>query len=191
MMIDQLNMKFIELFVVLVGHLAWPIVVLLIAWKLIKELNSGLLAKIVRPGGTIEYAGMKLRVSEEVEKAQEDIVKAGLTIAPQAGEPQSEDFDENSTPYEIVMDAWADLADAITEVAMTFGGKNDRRQVWANAELLKEREIIGSDTVNAVRSLQSARNSIRYMGDVSIADAKSFSGSALPLTRYFEELADN
>lgn len=186
-------MKILELAVTFVGHIAWPIVALIIGLKLVSELKSGLLAKIVRPGGTIEYAGVKLRVSEDTEQARHSVEALGIKLeTPNYAEPvDAGPYDpkiDDLPPYEVVMTAWSDLAEIITQIAVRYKGYDDRRQVWANAEILRKKKVIDANTLEAVRDVQSARNSIRRTGEVDRDTARSYARSAYSLKKAFEAI---
>jgi hypothetical protein len=182
-------MEVAQLLVTLVGYLAWPVVALIVGLMLVRKLEGGLLAKIVKPGGTIEYAGMKLTVSE-TEQAKQALESAGIAIElPNYVEPIMDGRGpsaENLSPYEIVMTAWSDLAEVITQIATSHDGYDDRRQVWSNVEILREAGVIDHNTEAAVRSVQAARNSIRRTGSVTRETASDYAQSAYSLKRHFD-----
>ena len=183
-------MKIFELLVSLVGYIAWPIAAIIIGFKLLHEIRDGLIAKVVQPGGSIEYAGVKLKVSEQIEKAHAEVQAAGLES--QDANTLTIDsvfYEEDYTPYDMVMETWAELADAVTALAIKHGGKDDRRRVWENIKRLEQAAVIDSAKADATRSIQSARNSIRRTGEVGIKGATDFAASANALTEYFAKLA--
>jgi hypothetical protein len=184
-----------KLVVSLVLGLAWPIVALIVGFRLIAELKGGLVAKIVQPGGTIEYGGTKLTVAKietvERELQAEAAVEGHTLVEPTyASTDASSDLsiDENLTPYEVVMTAWGELARAITDVASKYDGEDDLRKVWGNVETLRDKSVIVQAIFDQVRELQTARNSVRRTGDISRDAATSFARSAFALKQKFERL---
>jgi hypothetical protein len=181
-----------RLFVTLIGYLAWPFVALVVGLTLVKKLEGGLLAKIVKPGGTIEYGGMKLTVSETTEQAKLAVETAKIPLeTPYYAEQIQDGLNpniEDLSPYEVVMTAWSDLAEVITQLAADHDGYDDRRQVWANVETLREKGIIDHNTEAAVRSVQAARNSIRRTQAVDRVTALKYAQSAYSLKKYFDSI---
>ena len=183
-------MRVLELLVSLVGHIAWPLAAIVIGLKLLNEFRDGLIAKIVQPGGSIEYAGVKLKVSEQIEKAHAEVQAAGLEGAEsEAPTIDSQFYEEDWAPYDIVMETWGELAGAVTRLAVKHGGKNDQRHAWSNVKLLEQKGVIDPAKAAATLSMQSARNSIRRTGDVGIKGALDFAASASALSEYFDGLA--
>jgi hypothetical protein len=185
-------MEAAKLLVSLVGYLAWPVVALIVGLSLIRELKGGLLAKIVQPGGTIEYGGMRLTVAEETEQAKHSVEALGIRLeTPGYAEAEPDAYDpkvDSLDAYEIVMTAWSDLAEVITQLAVKHDGWDDRRQVWSNVEILRDAKVIDHNTEAAVRSVQQARNSIRQKGEVSRETAKEYARTAYSLKKRFDEL---
>jgi hypothetical protein len=181
-------MRVLELTVLLIGYIAWPTVALIVGLRLVTELKGGLLAKIVRPGGTIEYGDLKLTVSA----AAHEVEQAGITLlTPEYAEPLPAGADAKAdelSPYDLVMTAWGDLAETVTQLAVQHRGYDDRRQVWANAEKLLKKGVIDKRTFEALRSVQAARNSMRRTGAIDSDSAHSYAQSAYSLKKHFESL---
>lgn len=185
-------MEFAALLFDFVARMSWPVVALILGRMILKELNSGLVAKIVQPGGSIEYGSVKLTVSELDEaKAKVESVVGSVEETPEYAEKSIStniQFEENFSPYEIVMTSWGDLANSITSLANSHDGYNDRRQIWSNIEILREKGVIDPNTEAAVRSIQIVRNGIRRTQRVTESEAKKFAQSAFALKIHFDKL---
>jgi uncharacterized protein YutE (UPF0331/DUF86 family) len=183
----------VESLVTLVGHLAWPLVALIVGLRLLAELKAGLITKIVNVGGSIEYAGLRLTVSEAAD-AKKSVESAGLVVeTPTYAIPAQvgdDNWADNLSPYELVMTSWNDLATVITKLAALHNGYEDKRQVWTNVEILRDKSVIPQAIYDAVRSVQAARNSIRHTGNVDQETAISLAKSSFSLMKFFETIPD-
>ncbi|NKL38782.1 hypothetical protein GFL49_34820 [Rhizobium leguminosarum bv. viciae] len=163
----------------LVGHLAWPLTALLLGIMVLKELKGGLISALMPNGGSIEAAGFKLQTNAAKQAAR----KANVAVV---DEPKAES-DKDLSPYEQVMDAWRELATALTAKAVELGGADDNRKIYLNIEILREKGVYDTDVLSSVRDLFQARNSARKLGADSLAeaDAESFVQTAKALTQIF------
>ena len=171
----------IELF----GDLAWPIAALIAAIYFINTLKSGILTKILPDGGTISFGDARVEVRKNLEEAEH--ATESLRDIPEEVplSRDEENFDDVTEPYDLVMDTWYELADAITGFAVAHGGEDDRRKVWTNLEHLVYCGQLSEEKKGAVRDLQKARNSIRRLQEVDRTSAKRFAETARKLTNNF------
>jgi len=179
-----------ELVVTLVGHLAWPVAAGALGFLLLRELKSGLLQKVLRSGGSIEAWGTKITV-EAVENAKVATASANVRLVKPVNPPDGGIDDwEKPTPYENVMLAWTDLASAVVAFAKVHGGFDDQRRVRENVDLLVEKKLIDPALGVAIRSAQSARNSIRRTGpqSVELEAADSYAETAYSLSQVLDAL---
>lgn len=179
-----------ELFVDLVGHLAWPVAGGMLVVLLLRELKSGLLQKILKDGGSVEVWGAKVTVA-----AVEGVKIATASANVQLVKPiylsgEAVDAEEALTPYEKVMTAWAELASGVVALAVGHGGFDDQRRARENVELLGEKGIMDAALQAAIRSAQSARNSIRGTGPASVGldAANSYAETAYSLRQAVDAL---
>ena len=172
----------------LVGAALWPLVFILIAAYLFKALKSGVLNSILPHGGAISYGDARLEVKRALDNAESSTeAVSSASELPVLSETDAA-LDEEAEPYDLVMDTWYDLSDAITNFAVKHGGDADRRQVWSNLERLVDKNIISEAQKGAVRDLQKARNSIKRLQVVDRESAKNFAETARRLTSIYNEI---
>jgi hypothetical protein len=181
-------MEIAKLIVQLIGFIAWPLVACVIGWRLIVELQNGLVGKIVQPGGTIEYGGAKFTIAKiEASLAEDGIPLETPSFARIESDVHIEGAD-NLSPYDIVMTAWGELARTVNDIAVSHDGYDDLRQVWSNIEILRDKSIVSQKIFESVRSLQAVRNGIRRTGVANSSDAQSYAQSAFSLSKQLKAL---
>lgn len=174
----------------LVGASFWPAVAIFGIVYFQKALASGLLQRVLPNGGSISLGDAKFEVGRSVQNAEE-AADSLATVPKEAIVSQADQIeDENSNPYDLVMDTWNELANSVTKYSVKHGGYDDRRQVWSNLEILVAKGKLLEAEMGAVRDLQKARNSIRKLGIVDKATAIKFAETARRLSASFDQLAE-
>ena len=172
------------------GSLLWPAVAVFGIIFVVKSLESGWLQRVLPDGGTISLGDAKLSISRSIRDAESAVDKISAVPKEAFVSEAEEKFDEESDPYDLVMDTWYALADAITAFAVIHGGADDRRRVWENLERLVDRGKLLEAEKGAVRDLQKARNSIRRLGSVDRVTAEKFAETARRLTASFVNMVE-
>lgn len=164
---------------IIVGHLAWPVTIFALGLIVVRELKRGLLSKVLPDGGSIEAGGFKLQTYA----AKQHVRNAKIHL------PDEIEIDPKKglTPYDQVIDAWRELARAVTETAVKHGGIDDQRKINSNLDTLREKGAYDIEVLDGVGELFQARNSARKLGADSMAetDATAFVSTAKALTKVF------
>ncbi|WP_293876637.1 MULTISPECIES: hypothetical protein [unclassified Sphingomonas] len=173
----------------LAGQLAWPITALIIMIVLLKEIKSGIVTKIIPPGGSFRYGDFT--ISREIQQAQQAIASTDVELeTPDYAQPTHDEYDdEQLTPYEIVMKSYSGMSTALAELASQHDGWNDQRYVRDNIELLLKKRVIDGGLFGAIRSSQQARNSIRRLGESAVTEeqARAYAETAYSAERALRE----
>lgn len=169
----------------IIGHLAWPLVALIIAYWLVRELRNGLLSSLLPHGGTLKAAGFEV----EVKAAGVALAAAGVEhTTPQPDEGRAANSIEDETPYEVIINSWREVSGLIANLAAQHGGRKDARYTYSNLDKLKSSGIISNEISDAARALFRARNSVRRLPpeEVTQDDAYAFAVNAGSLATYLE-----
>ncbi|MCA2370851.1 hypothetical protein ATU3B_04370 [Agrobacterium genomosp. 3 str. CIP 111-78] len=171
----------------IIGHLAWPLVALIIAYWLVRELRSGLLSSLLPHGGTLKAAGIEL----EVKAAGAALAAAGVEkTMPQPGENRTIELIEDETPYDVIIKSWREVSGLIADLAARHGGRRDARYTYNNLDTLTATGAISAEIADAARALFRARNSARRLPpeEVTQDDAYAFAVNAGSLAAYLKDV---
>lgn len=170
----------LEHFTAIVGHVAWPITTIALVLVALNKIDQGLVGKLLPHGGEVEGLGFKVKTNAaqaSIKEAQVDVAEVPPP-APETG----------ITPYDRVMEAWRELAKAVTAKAVRLGGQDDQRRIYPNLQILRDKSTYPPSIIDGVANLFEARNSARKKGADSMAedDAEGFIIAAETLKTYFD-----
>lgn len=171
----------------IIGHLAWPVVALIIGYWLVRELRNGLLVSLFPHGGSLEAAGIEL----EVKAAEAALAAAGVEKIASPTRESAPDVIQDESPYETIIASWREVSSLIADLAAKHGGRRDARYAYDNIALLEDKQVITDDIGNAARALFRARNSFRRLppDQVTAEAAYDFAVNAGSLTGYLKMIS--
>lgn len=158
-------MEFFEIFTNLIGHLAWPIAMVVIFVNFKNEI-SGFLGRIKNA----KYKGIELDLQQELEELKSDAGKAGVTIhySPQSF---SEDNVANieTAPEWTFIRSWQEIENLIVDHYSNVSGLKDTKVSFPKAlQYLHKNGLIDFEMEMLINKLRQTRNLIVHRPDSSI-----------------------
>ncbi|MFG1362707.1 hypothetical protein [Xanthobacter versatilis] len=160
----------------LIGYIAWPITAIVLTCLLVREIKAGLVQTLFQGIGSLRVAGFELtkQVETAVQLAKSEAQAANIEVVPPAesetiqAEEGEEELSANAL-YDQIQDAWTEIAEVVTDLAVQHGGYRDQRKVRENLLLLVEKGAIEANLFDVIRSIQQLRNGIRRAGPGSVS----------------------
>lgn len=167
-------MDWLQFFSSVIGSLAWPIAVVLLA-----VLIRAPLAKVIPRVRTIRYGDLHLDIGEQIDAVKEEVEAIDESPTQEVDEvPVSFHALAKTDPRAAVLSAWIPLETELIDIANKLdadiwkGAKATHSPMMINRALLGER-LIDKATYNALEQLRRIRNSAVHAsgGYVTFDDA--------------------
>lgn len=157
-------MKFIELIVALVGHLAWPVAIVVIIRSFKRELTS-LISRIKKAS----YKGIEIDLEKEFQEVKKEAEDLGITI--NRGDPFSDEsfrtYDE--APEWAFIKSWQETESLVLSAVSTLRQGRLRTSDFNEAlSALVGANIINNDMASLIGKLREIRNKIVHGGESTV-----------------------
>ena len=158
-------MEYLKILVQVIGHIAWPIVVLTIAIYFKKEV-SALLRRVTRA----KYKGVELDLENAFQEVKTEAIDAGITVAYPASSFSQENFDTlKQAPELVFIKSWQEIENLLTDA---YKRKVDKGAKTPPISLvivaLVEHSVLGSDMASIIGRMYEIRNNIVHSTDFEI-----------------------
>ena len=158
-------MEYLKILEQLIGHLAWPIVALLIASSFKKEI-SALLGRVKRA----TYKGVELDLENAFQEVKSEAQDAGVTIMYPPSSFSQENFDAmNQAPEWIFIKSWQEIETLIVSAyERKIGDLGKTRSISVIIKALVDHSILGQEMGLLVKKMYEIRNKIVHMPNAEI-----------------------
>jgi hypothetical protein len=171
----------------LVGHLAWPLTILILACKfrvpIIKLLLR--LTRLKGKGWEFEFGKELVQLTEKAEEAQLPPVPPQQLLPPSVRLTQQDvqkelDALSADSPSAAIALAWAIVESNLAEAAANVSGQPRSESAVENARRLSDVGRFKNEFVEVIRNMQQLRNRAvhGYYAEVSAANARQYVGLA-------------
>lgn len=187
-------MEWKEFIALLTGHLAWPVVALIILLNLKGELGS-ILQRVAR----LKYKDLEMdfknlqKISESLPEKTRESLKQFSPAAASLEEQVLESVE--SAPSAAVLLAWSGLevalASAVSRLAISPGSPSYRSPMH-NIEMLQQQGYLSPNQKNAINELRMLRNKLAHeqntVFSISSKHAKDYAELSIEMAKYLETL---
>jgi len=174
------------------GSLAWPAAVLLIA-LLLREPIRALLPLLQR----LKYKDLEVEFGKRVEEVRDEVVRElPSDVLPElpTGESAALARLAEVSPRAAVLEAWREVESAATSAARAIGGDAFRNKAltFEAIRLLEQTESLDRSVISLLRDLRGLRNEAAHAPDFVLSkdSALEFATSASAVARYLKKVAD-
>lgn len=158
-------MEILKILEQIIGHLAWPVVALIIASRFQKEI-SALLGRVKRA----TYKGVELDLESAFKEVKNEAQDAGITIMYPASSFAKENFEAmNQAPEWIFIKSWQEMEQLLISAHERKIGKLVKsRSISMIIKALIDHSILNSEMGMLVKKMFEIRNKIVHMPDAQL-----------------------
>lgn len=158
-------MEYLKLFVQAIGHLAWPIVVFLIAISFKNEI-----AQLLKRVKKAKYKGVELDLENDFQEMKKDAMDAGITMMYSPSTFQQENFEAfKQAPEWVFIKTWQEIDNLLNNAYKAKIDKVGKTPPTSRViSALVDNAVINSEMASLIRKMNEIRNKIVHSSEFEI-----------------------